>query len=159
MTFFLIAQKLNIKIAFNFLEELKSLFFKTFSNERIYDAQAFQLNSFDKKMKNLMEKYENFTERSYKKLKEINENDIIKENALLMSDNNAKGNILCEKANKMRDYSENFLENIEEMNAKKKNKNKFLKLLPYIALGVILIILVIFVLVKLIKDKKNKDDE
>lgn len=64
-----------------------------------------------------MEKYENLNENSAKKfkLKEIDENEIIKENNLLMSENTQKTSIICDKAKNMKNESLLFLENVNKL--------------------------------------------
>jgi hypothetical protein len=59
-----------------------------------------------------MNKYENFNETSANKLKEINENEIIKENSLLLSENIERASIICEKADKIKENSLQFVENV-----------------------------------------------
>jgi hypothetical protein len=59
-----------------------------------------------------MEKYENLNELSANKLKEINENEIIKDYTSLLSDNIDRVSIICEKSDKLKENSLQYVEDV-----------------------------------------------
>jgi len=94
--------------------EVKKTFLKAFSHEKIYDAIEYGLNSFESKIKKLMDKNtlnickpnNNF------KINFFDESKILNENASLISNNKQKVSIICEKAEILIDKSQQYYEEV-----------------------------------------------
>lgn len=96
------------QIAFNFLNKLKESFLKAFSHDSIYDAIAYQLNSFDKKIKKLINEFSNKIPKA-SKLLPIDEANILFET---LNTNISKTNIICEKANNLTETSMQYVREV-----------------------------------------------
>ncbi len=139
LTFLCMGEKLDTEVAFSYLGDLKKKFLTKYDNNTIKNSFSYQLKDFSDEIKQLANSYEKNPTSKIGMLKEkLSETtEILHDNVEKLLQRGEKLNIIAQKSSRLRDSSDDFVKNIQEI----KRRQKWRKYRCY----AIIIIFIIFV--------------
>ena len=135
-------ERLDTEVAFSYLGDLKKKFLTKYDNYTIRNSFSYQLKDFSDEIKQLANSYEINPTSKIGKLKEkLSEaTEILHDNVEKLLQRGEKLNIIAQKSNRLRDSSDDFVKNIQEI----KRRQKWRKYRCYAIIG-LTIAFVIFI--------------
>jgi vesicle-associated membrane protein 7 len=115
-------EKLDTEVAFSYLGDLKKKFLAKYDNNTIKHSFSYQLKDFSDEIKQLANSYEINPTSKIGKLKEkLSEaTEILHDNVEKLLQRGEKLNIIAQKSNRLRDSSDDFVKNIQEIKRRQK---------------------------------------
>lgn len=137
-------ERLDTEVAFSYLGDLKKKFLTKYDNYTIRNSFSYQLKDFSDEIKQLANSYEINPTSKIGKLKEkLSEaTEILHDNVEKLLQRGEKLNIIAQKSSRLRDSSDDFVKNIQEI--KRRQKWRKYRCYAIIILIILFIILTIY---------------
>ena len=122
LTFLCMGEKLDTEVAFSYLSDLKKKFLTTYDNKTIRSSFSYQLKDFSGEIKKLANSYEINPTSKIGMLKErlTETTEILHDNVEKLLQRGEKLNIIAQKSSRLRESSDDFVKNIQEIKRRQK---------------------------------------
>ena len=144
LTFLCMGEKLDTEVAFSYLSDLKKKLLTTYDNKTIRSSFSYQLKDFSGEIKKLANSYEINPTSKIGMLKErlTETTEILHDNVEKLLQRGEKLNIIAQKSSRLRESSDDFVKNIQEI--KRRQKWRKYRCYAIIILIILFIILTIY---------------